>query len=83
MMPLYIKDDKVAELARDLAKRKRCTVTDVVRKALEREAREATGSREARWREIRKIQKRVAAEWQGPRTSDHDFLYDDKGDPIL
>ena len=82
-MPLYIKDDQVAELARDLAKRKHCTVTDVVRQALEREARDVETDRDARWAEIRAIQKRVAADWQGPRTSNHDFLYDENGDPIL
>ena len=91
-MPLYIKDDQVADLARDLAKRKHCTVTDVVRQALEREARDVETDREARdvetdrdarWKEIRAIQQRVAAEWQGPRTSNHDFLYDENGDPIL
>jgi hypothetical protein len=82
-MPLYIKDDKVAEMARDLAKRKHCTVTDVVRLALEREARDVEADRDARWEEIRAIQKRVAADWQGPRTSNHDFLYDENGDPIL
>lgn len=82
-MPLYIKDDQVAELARDLAKRKRSTVTDVVRQALEREARGIETNRDARWAEIRAIQKRVRADWQGPRTSNHDFLYDENGDPIL
>ena len=82
-MPLYIKDDQVADLARDLARRKHCTVTDVVRGALEREARDLEADRDARWEEIRAIQKRVAADWQGPRTSNHDFLYDENGDPIL
>jgi hypothetical protein len=82
-MPLYIKDDQVAELARDLAKRKHATVTDVVRQALEREARALEADREAVWQSIKKIQARVAAEWEGPFTSDHDFLYDENGDPIL
>ncbi len=82
-MPLYIKDDKVAVLARDLAKRKQCTVTDVVRLALEREARELAAEDEAFWRELREMQNIVRQEWRGPRTSNHDFLYDEKGDPIL
>ena len=82
-MPLYIKDDQVAELARDLAKRKHATVTDVVRQALEREVKALEAEREAVWRSIKDIQARVAAEWEGPFTSDHDFLYDDNGDPIL
>lgn len=82
-MPLYIKDDQVAELARDLAKRKRTTVTDVVRQALEREAQALAGDEEAFWRELREMQDIVRKEWRGPRTSNHDFLYNEKGDPIL
>lgn len=82
-LPLYIKDHKVAELARDLAARKRCTVTDVVRLALEREARALQAEDEAFWRELREMQEIVRQEWHGPRTSNHAFLYDEKGDPIL
>lgn len=82
-MPLYIKDDQVAELARDLAKRKRCTVTDVVRQALEREARDLDAEFEAVWRDIQEMQAIVRSEWKGPVTSNHDFLYDENGDPIL
>jgi hypothetical protein len=82
-MPLYIKDDQVAELARDLAKRKHTTVTDVVRQALEREANALGAEREAVWRDIREMQAVIRAEAKEPFTSNHDFLYDDKGDPIL
>ncbi len=82
-MPLYIKDDQVAELARDLAKRKHCTVTDVVRQALEREAKTLEADEESFWRELREMQDIVRKEWRGPRTSNHDFLYDEKGDPLL
>ncbi len=82
-MPLYIKDDQVAKLARDLARRKHCTVTDVVRQALEREAKSLEADEDAFWRELREMQAVVREEWRGPRTSNHDFLYDEKGDPIL
>lgn len=82
-MPLYIKDDQVAELARDLARRRHSTVTEVVRQALEREVRALEADREARWQEIKKIQARVKKSWQGPLTSNHDFLYDENGDPVL
>jgi len=82
-MPLYIKDDQVAEMARDLAKRRHCTVTEAVRQALEKEASDLAARQEATWRELQKIQAVVKAEWQGPVTSNHDFLYNEDGDPIL
>ena len=82
-MPLYIKDDAVARLARDLARQRQCTVTEVVRRALEREQRSAQESEAAVIDRIRAIQARVRREWQGPLTSNHDFLYDDDGNPIL
>jgi hypothetical protein len=82
-MPLYIKDDQVAELARDLARRKHTTVTDVVRQALEREAKALAGEREAVWRDIQEMQAVIRAESKEPFTSNHDFLYNEQGDPIL
>lgn len=82
-MPLYIEDDQVAELASELAKRKHTSVTDVVRQALEREAKTLAADEEAFWRELREMQDIVRKEWRGPRTSNHDFLYNEQGDPIL
>lgn len=82
-MPLVIDDDKVAELAQNLAKRRRSTVTDVIRQALEREQETLEAEREAVWRDIQAMQARIRAEWKGPLTSNHDFLYDENGDPIL
>lgn len=81
-MPLYIKDKRVAELARDLARRRRCTVTEVVRQALEKEARASEADRAARWQAIREIQARAREAWQGPRTSDHAFLYNEQGNSV-
>ncbi len=82
-MPLVIDDDELTALAEDLAKRKRTTVDEVVRLALEREARDLDAEFEAVWRDVKDMQARVRAEWRGPITSNHDFLYDEKGDPIL
>lgn len=82
-MPLVIEDDKVAELARELAERRRCTVDEAVRRALERETLDLDAEREAAWRDIRDMQARVRASWRGPVTSNHDFLYDENGDPVL
>lgn len=82
-MPLYIKDDQVAKMARDLARQRHTTVTEVVRQALENEARLQQAEDDAFWRELRDMQEIVREEWRGPRTSNHDFLYDEKGDPVL
>jgi hypothetical protein len=82
-MPLVIEDDKVAELAQELARRRRSTVTDVVRQALEREVQASDAEDERFWRELHDMQAIVRNEGRGPRTSNHDFLYDEQGDPIL
>jgi hypothetical protein len=81
-MPLYIKDDEVAELAKDLARRSRCTVTELVRQALERERGRLERDEAARDAEVRAIQARVRADWKGGG-SEHDFLYDENGLPVL
>jgi hypothetical protein len=81
-MALYVKDDAVAALARELARRRRCTVTDLVRTALERERERVEADDAARDAALRAIQARIRADWQG-RSSDHDFLYDENGLPIL
>lgn len=82
-MALYIEDDTVARMARDMAKRRGCTVTEAVRRALEREQRSEQDDERAVIERIRAIQRRVQAEWKGPRTSDHGSLYDEEGNPIL
>jgi hypothetical protein len=81
-MPLYIKDDTVAELAKDLARRRRCTVTELVRQALESEREQLDRDEAVRDAEVRAIQARVRADWQGGG-SEHDFLYDENGLPVL
>ena len=82
-MALLIEDEKVSALAHDLARQRRCTVDEVIRRALERETRDLEAERAAAWRDVQEIQKRIRANWKGPITSNHDFLYDDNGDPIL
>jgi hypothetical protein len=82
-MPLYIKDEEVASMARELAKARHRTVTDVVREALEQARRQLAEEQAAHQERLRAMQARVRASWKGPLTSDHSFLYDDDGSPIL
>lgn len=81
-MPLYIKDNAVATLARDLAGRRRCTVTELVRQALEKVADEVRREDEAWEEELRGIQERARKAWPDG-SSNHDFMYDADGNPIL
>lgn len=81
-MPLYIKDAGVAELAKDLARRSRCSVTDLVRRALENERERIEKLEAARDEEVRAIQERFRRTWP-EGSSNHDFLYDQNGQPML
>ena len=72
-MPLYIKDDTVAELARELARRRGCTVTEVVRAALEQEQRRHDADRTAHAAKLEALQARFRKKWRGGG-SEHDFL---------
>ena len=80
-MALFIKDAAVTALAKELAQRRRCTVTDLVRAALEHERVRLEADEAARDAELRAIQERVRADWKGGG-SEHDFLYDDDGLPV-
>jgi hypothetical protein len=82
-MPLYIKDEAVASLARELAKARHRTVTDVVRDALEQARKQLSEERAAHDERLRAMQARFRASWRGELTSDHSFLYDDDGNPVL
>lgn len=82
-MPLYIKDEAVASMARELARARHRTVTDVVREALEQARKQLADERAAHQERLKAMQARVRASWKGPLTSDHSFLYDDDGNPIL
>lgn len=81
-MPLYVKDAGVAELAKELARRRRCTVTELVRHALESERERIEKADAARDEEVRAIQERFKRAWP-EGTSNHDFLYDKDGLQIL
>jgi hypothetical protein len=77
-MPLSIKDDAVAELARELARRRGCTVTEVVRAALEQEQRRERTDRAAHAARLKALQARFRQKWQGGG-SEHGFLYEENG----
>lgn len=82
-MGLFIRDDGVKELARKLADRRGCTLTEAVRGAIEAELGRDEALVQEKIRKTREIQSRVAALpdlWPG--LSDKD-LYDDEGSSIL
>jgi hypothetical protein len=73
-MGLFIRDDTVRELAERLAGARHTTVTEAVRRALERELERDTRIRES-WARLDAVPRSCI-------TSDHD-LYDDDGNPLL
>ena len=81
-MPLYIKDASVADLAKDLARRSRRSVTELVRQALENERERIEKTEAARDEEVRTIQERFRRDCP-EGSSNHDFLYDQNGQPVL
>lgn len=81
-MPFYIRDDRVKELAGQVAALERSTVTDAVRDALERRLQQLQDERHERRRRIDEVLARFDAEPDlAPVFTDKD-LYDDNGDPI-
>jgi hypothetical protein len=82
-MPLYVRDDRVKELADKVAALSRCTVTDAVRTALEQRLKELEDDRAERQRKIDEI---LAKFDRGPDLApgftDKD-LYDENGDPVF
>jgi hypothetical protein len=81
VMALYIKDPGVTALAREMARERHRTVTDVVREALEKDRQRSREEEEAREAELEAIQERFRKAWKGGG-SEHDFLYDADGNPI-
>ena len=79
-MELVIEDQDVADLAHELARERRCTVDELLRTVLERERERFHAERKAK---LAAIQERMRASWKGPLTSDHSFLYDADGNPVL
>ena len=82
-MPLYIRDDRVKELATEVAALQRATVTDAVRDALARRLQELRDERDDRRRRIDELLAKFDAEPDlAPGFTDKD-LYDGNGDPVL
>ena len=54
-MGLYIRDDRVRDMAKRLAEAERVTVTEAVRQALEKRLKEVEDDRAQRDRDIRQI----------------------------
>ena len=78
-MDLVIEDQDVIDLAPKLAQERRCTVEELLRMVLERERDRFHAERKVK---LAAIQERVRASWKGGG-SDHSFLYDADGNPIL
>jgi hypothetical protein len=83
VMGLYIRNPRARELARKLAERRGCSLTEVVVAALEREAALEEAQREEKLAALRAIQRRVAELPElRPGFTDAD-LYDEEGQPLL
>jgi hypothetical protein len=82
-MPLYIRDDKVKELASQVAALQRSTVTDAVRDALKQRLNQLEEESAEQSRRIDEFLAALDAEPDlAPGFTDKD-LYDENGDPIL
>jgi hypothetical protein len=75
-MGLFIRDDRVRDMAKRLAEARCTTVTEAVRQALERELADLQSDRAERKRLIRESLARLDA------IPDHDFDEDDMYDEI-
>jgi hypothetical protein len=81
-MGLFIRDDTVRDMARRLAEARRTTVTEAVRRAIERDLAEMQQDVQERERRLDAALARLDALPRRKITSDHD-LYDDLGNPVL
>ncbi|MFO1069034.1 MAG: type II toxin-antitoxin system VapB family antitoxin [Geminicoccaceae bacterium] len=82
-MGFYVRSDRVRELARRIADRRGCTMTEVLEHALEREEAADNARIVEKLAAVRRIQERVAQSRDlRPGLTDSD-LYDDQGNPIL
>lgn len=81
-MGLFIRDDRVRDMAKRLAAARCTTVTEVVRQALERELADLEQNVQSRERRLDVALARLDALPRRDIASDHD-LYDDQGNPIL
>jgi hypothetical protein len=78
-MGLYIRDDRVRDMAKRLAEAEHVTVTEVVRQALERRLKDLEEDRAPRDREIRQIWAELDA--MPHYEFDQDDMYDEIGAP--
>jgi hypothetical protein len=76
---LYIRDDRVRDMAKRLAEAEHITVTEAVRQALERRLKELDEDRAQRDRDIRQIWAELDA--MPHYDFDEDELYDEIGAP--
>ena len=81
-MGLFIRDDSVRDMARRLAEARRTTVTEAVRRAIERDLAELQEDAQDRERRLDAALARLDALPRRKVISDHD-LYDDQGNPVL
>jgi hypothetical protein len=81
-MGLFIRDDTVRDMARRLAEARRTTVTEAVRRAIERDFAELQQDAQDRERRLDAALARLDALPRRKVTSDYD-LYDDQGNPVL
>jgi hypothetical protein len=81
-MGLFIRDDTVRDMARRLAEARRTTVTEAVRRAIERDLAEMQQDVQERERRLDAALARLDALPRRKIISDHD-LYDDQGNPVL
>jgi hypothetical protein len=78
-MGLYIRDDRVRDMAKRLAEAEHVTVTEAVRQALERRLKDLEEDRAQRDRDIRQIWAELDA--MPHYDFDEDDLYDEIGAP--
>jgi hypothetical protein len=81
-MGLFIRDEAVRDMARRLAEGRRTTVTEAVRRAIERDLAELQHEAQERERRLDAALARLDALPRRRIISDHD-LYDDLGNPVL
>jgi hypothetical protein len=81
-MGLFIRDDRVRDMAKRLAEARCTTATEAVLQALERELADLEQNVQSRERRLDVALARLDAMPRRDIASDHD-LYDDQGNPIL
>jgi hypothetical protein len=81
-MGLFIRDDTVREMAKRLAEARHTTITEAVRRAIERDLAEMQQEMQERERRLDDALARLDALPRRKVVSDHD-LYDDEGNPVL